>query len=73
MCVLGTLNAIPFDKQIYIYIYIYISEKAPWRLLKFEVGSLKSNILFQNGCQKTHTRNGVLQKRVKNNKFKVPL
>ena len=39
MCVLGTLNAIPFDKQIYLY--IYLSAKSQWGLLKFEVRSLK--------------------------------
>ena len=33
MCVLGTLNAIPFDKQI----YIHLGAKAQWGLLKFEV------------------------------------
>ena len=40
MCVLGTLNAIPFDKQIYIY-------------LKMQMLGLKSKIPAQNGCQKT--------------------
>ena len=38
MCVLGTLNAIPFDKQIYIYLKV---QKAQWELRKFEVWSLK--------------------------------
>ena len=53
MCVLGTLNAIAFDKQN-IYIYLLESEKAQG-LLKFEVRSLKSKIPVQNGCQKIHT------------------
>ena len=37
MYVLGTLNAIPFDKQI----YLFTSAKAQWGLLKFEVRSPK--------------------------------
>ena len=34
MCVLGTLNAIPFDKQI----YLFKSAKLQWGLLKFGSG-----------------------------------
>ena len=33
MCVLGTLNAIPFDKQIYIYLKVQKLRG----LMKFEV------------------------------------
>ena len=40
MCVLGTLNAFPFDKQIYIY--VFTSAKAQWGLLNLsEVRSPK--------------------------------
>ena len=56
MCVLGTLNAILFDKQIYIYLKVQILSGHFWKL-KSEVRSLKSKIPAQNGCQKTHTRN----------------
>ena len=38
MCVLGTLNAIPFDKQIYIYLQV---QKLGGDFCKFEVRSLK--------------------------------
>ena len=55
MCVLGTLNAIPFDKQIYLFKVQKLSGDF-WNL-KSEVRSLKSKIPVQNGCQKTHTRN----------------
>ena len=40
MCVLGTLNAIPFDKQIYIYLQVQSSVG----LVKFEVLSPKSEV-----------------------------
>ena len=39
MCVLDTLNAIPFDKQIYIYLVQKLSGNV-WNL-KSEVRSLK--------------------------------
>ena len=45
MCVLGTLNVIAFDKQIYIHVYLkYKSSVISERL--------KSKIPTQNGCQK---------------------
>ena len=53
MCVLGTLNAIPFDKQIYIYLQV---QKLSGDF-EVRIRSLKSKIPVQNGCQKTHTRN----------------
>ena len=53
MCVPGTLNAIPLDKQIYIYLKVQ-KLRGP---TKFEVWSPKSKIPAQNGCQKTYTRN----------------
>ena len=56
MCVLCTLNAIPFDKQIYIYLQVQ-KLSGDFRNLKSEVQSLKSKISVQNGCQKTHTQN----------------
>ena len=40
MCVLGTLNAIPFDKQIYIYLQVQKLSRDFWNL-KSEVRSLK--------------------------------
>ena len=40
MCVLGTLNAIPFDKQIYIYSKVQKLSGDFWNL-KFELRSLK--------------------------------
>ena len=40
MCVLGTLNAIPFDKQIYIYLQVQ-KLSGDFQNLKSEVGSLK--------------------------------
>ena len=41
MCVLGTLNAIPFDKQIYIYLKVQ-KLSGDFRNLKYENGrSLK--------------------------------
>ena len=40
MCVLGTLNAIPFDKQICIYLKVQKLSCDFWNL-KFEVRSLK--------------------------------
>ena len=40
MCVLGTLNAIPFDKQIYIYLQVQKLSGDFWNL-KSEVRSLK--------------------------------
>ena len=40
MCVLGTLNAIPFDKQIYIYLKVQKLRGDFWNL-KSEVRSLK--------------------------------
>ena len=49
MCVLGTLNAIPFDKQIYIYLQVQ-KLSGDFQNLKCEVRSLKSKILVQNGC-----------------------
>ena len=51
MCVLGTLNAIQFDKQIYIYLQVQKLSGDFWNL-KSEVRSLKSKIPVQNGCQK---------------------
>ena len=56
MCVLGTLNAIPFNKQIYIYLQVQ-KLSGVFLNLKSEVRSLKSKIPVQNGCQKIHTRN----------------
>ena len=35
MCVLGTLNTIPFDKQIYIY--LKVQKLSARGLLKFDV------------------------------------
>ena len=48
MCVLGTLNAIPFDKHIYIYLKV---QKLSWA---YEIWSLspKSKLPAQNACQK---------------------
>ena len=40
MCVLGTLNAIPFDKQIYIYLKLQKLSGDFW-ILQPEVRSLK--------------------------------
>ena len=39
MCVLGTLNAIPFDKQIYIYLKVQklFNLKSEVRSLKFQL------------------------------------
>ena len=51
MCVLGTLNAIPFDKQIYIYLQLQKLSGDFWNL-KSEVRGLKSKIPIQNGCKK---------------------
>ena len=58
MCVLCTLNAIPFDKQIYIGLYIFKTAKAMEGLLKFEpkIRSLKSQ--FRMAAKKLmYTRN----------------
>ena len=51
MCVLGTLNAIPFDKQIYIYLKV---QKLSWDFwnLKSEVRSLKSKFQFRMAAKK---------------------
>ena len=40
MCVLGTLNSIPFDKQIYIYLKLQKLSGDLWNL-KSEVRSVK--------------------------------
>ena len=56
MCVLGTLNAITFDKQIYIYLQV-LKLSGDFLNMKSEVRNLKSKIPVQKGCQKTHTRN----------------
>ena len=40
MCIMGTLNAIPFDKQIYIYLKVQKLSGHFWNL-KSEVRSLK--------------------------------
>ena len=52
MCVLGTLNAIPLDKQIYIYLQVQKLLSEDFWNLKSVVRSLKSKISVQNGCKK---------------------
>ena len=41
MCILCTLNAIPFDKQIYIYLKLQKLSGDFWKLQPEEVRSLK--------------------------------
>ena len=54
MCVVCTLNAITFDKQIYIYLKL---KKLSGDILNLnpEVRSLK--LQFRMAAKKTHTRN----------------
>ena len=55
MCVLCTLNEIPFDKQIYISILKLQKLSGEFGNLKPEVRSL--NLQFRVAAKKTHTRN----------------
>ena len=43
MCVLGTQNTIPFDKQIYIYLKVQKLSGDFWTL-KFKIWSPKSEV-----------------------------
>ena len=65
MYVLGTLNAIPFDKPIYIYLKVQKLSGDFWNI-KSEVWNSSLN-----GCQKTHMRNS--NQSVKNNPTKFEM
>ena len=49
MCVLGTLNVIPFDKQIYVYLKVQ-KLWALWRLKLFRASSVDSGPVLNEYC-----------------------
>ena len=51
MCVLGTLNTFPFDKQIYICLKKHKLSGDFWSL---KTEDCKSKFFIQNGCKNTH-------------------